>query len=331
MGLGLDQSWMTNGIGTRWVSARQRQPFMIISFVSMIARKLKAVLPRSVRRPLGATRRWLRALRSRSHKQKKRLLASGTLAPDERDLLSRAESKISYQDGMYTGDGDRYFRIGLSAIQCLNDALSNAHIESPANILDLPCGYGRVLRFLVHRFPGATITACELDPDAVRFCAETFGALPVRSSENFDQLSFDTQFDLIWCGSLATHLNQDGIAALLRLFRRLLAPEGIVVLSTHGDRVIDRMLARDFDYAIAREQIPPIVDAYRAIGFAFTNYPEVTSYGVAAASGYGVSLTAPEWIRAQAAKVGGLHEIFFRAQGWDNHQDVFGFVRSSAP
>ena len=23
--------------------------------------------------------------------------------------------------------------------------------------------------------------------------------------------------------------------------------------------------------------------------------------------------------------MGGLREIFFRAQGWDNHQDVFGF------
>src|SRR2546430_3513029 len=182
----------------------------------MEVKQLKTVLPLSIRRPLGATRRWLRALASGTRKQKKRLLASGTLAPDERDLLNRVESRISYQDGMYTGDGDRYFRVGLSAIQCLNDALSIAHVESPGNILDLPCGYGRVMRFLVHRFPDATITACDLDPDAVRFCAETFGALPVRSSENFEELSFDTQFDLIWCGSLATHLNQSRIVALLR-------------------------------------------------------------------------------------------------------------------
>ncbi len=297
----------------------------------MEVKQLKAVLPRSVRRPLGATRRWLRALTSGTRRQKERLLASGTLAPNERDLLSRVESKISYQDGMYTGDGERYFRVGLSAIQCINDALSKAHVESPGNILDLPCGYGRVMRFLVHRFPDATITACDLDPDAVRFCAETFGALPVRSSENFEDLSFDTQFDLIWCGSLATHLNQIGIVALLRLFRRLLSPEGIVVFSTHGDRVLDRMLGREYDYAIAGEEIPVIVDSYRATGVAFTNYPELTSYGVAADAGDGISLTAPDWIRAQAAKVGGLHEIFFRAQGWDNHQDVFGFVRSAEP
>ena len=294
----------------------------------MVAKQLKAVLPRSVRRPLGATRRWLRALMSGTRRQKERLLASGTLAPDERDLLSRAESKISFQDGMYTGDGDRYFRVGLSAIQCINDALSNAHSKSPGKMLDLPCGYGRVMRFLVHRFPGATITACDLDPEAVRFCAETFGALPVRSSENFEDLSFDTQFDLIWCGSLATHLNQSGIVALLRLFRRLLSPEGIVVFSTHGDRVVDRMLGREYDYAIAGEEIPVIVDSYRATGFAFTNYPELTSYGVAADAGYGISLTAPDWIRGQTAEVGGLHEIFFRAHGWDNHQDVFGFRRT---
>jgi hypothetical protein len=35
------------------------------------------------------------------------------------------------------------------------------------------------------------------------------------------------------------------------------------------------------------------------------------------------------WIIAEAHEVG-LTEVYFRAQGWDNHQDVFAFVRPSS-
>ena len=290
--------------------------------------QLKSVVPRPVRRPLGVTRRWLRALPSRTLRQKMQLLRSNTLAPDEFDLLSKVDSRISYEDGMYTGDGDHYFRAGLSAIQRINEALSRAQIKSIRNILDLPCGYGRVLRFLAHRFPDARITACELMPDAVEFCAKTFGATPAYSSEDLKKLSFDTAFDLIWCGSLFTHLDQSRIGALLDLFRRSLSANALAVFTTHGERVVKRMTAGEYDYAIAKESIPSIVSAYRESGYGFTNYPNVNEYGVQGEVGYGISLTSPDWIRAQVKSAGKLQEVYFRAHGWDDHQDVFGFVRS---
>jgi SAM-dependent methyltransferase len=293
----------------------------------MIAKKLKAVLPRSLRRPLGITRRWLRALPSRTRKQKEELLASPALSSSERELLRNVESRIFHEDGMYVGDGDHYFRVGLSAIHCIDDALEQAPIESVRRILDLPCGYGRVMRFLVRRFPEARITACELAQDAVRFCVETFGAVPAISRQNPAELSFDEQFDLIWCGSLFTHLDEASILALLDLFRRSLAPGGVALFTTHGERVVDRMLADEYDYSIARDRIPAMLDSYRRTGFGFTDYLDVTSYGVATDARYGISLTAPDWIRERAARVGGLHEIFFRPHGWDDHQDVFGFIR----
>ena len=289
--------------------------------------ELRAVLPRRIRRPLGLTRRWLRALPSRTLRQKTELLKSSSLEPDESDLLSKVESRISPRDGMYAGDGEHYFRVGLSAIHCLNEALNDAQIDSIRNILDIPCGYGRVLRFLVHRFPRARITACELATEAVEFCAQTFGAEPVLSSEDLAGLSFETPFDLIWCGSLFTHLDEAGIVGLLELFRGGLSPNGLAVFTTQGERVAQRMMAGEYDYGIAKEEIPIIIEAYRQSGYGFTTYPNVREYGVAQNNRYGISLTAPDWIRAQAKSVGGLREVYFRAHGWDDHQDVFGFVR----
>ena len=265
--------------------------------------RFKSVLPTRVRRPLGVTRRWLRSLPSRTLRQKMQLLKSNRLTPDEFDLLAKIDSRISYEDGMYAGNGDHYFRVGLSAIQCINQALSQTRIEPIRKILDLPCGYGRVLRFLVHRFSNARITACELMPDAVEFCAKTFGAVPVYAKQNPSELSFADQFDLIWCGSLFTHLDQTGIVALLDLFRRTLLPDGVAVFTTQGERVVERMIAREYDYGIAIEKIPLIVGAYRESGYGFTTYPDVSEYGVAASmnSQFGKH-RSQAWLAIQAAR-----------------------------
>jgi hypothetical protein len=50
---------------------------------------------------------------------------------------------------------------------------------------------------MVHRFPEAEITACELSSGAVEFCARTFGAQPAFSSLNLDEVSLGKEFDLI--------------------------------------------------------------------------------------------------------------------------------------
>src|SRR5205085_3283412 len=287
----------------------------------MDSSRMKELLPRSVRRRLGALRRWLRARPQRTQRQKEQLLASGALSPAEHELLSRVESVISYADGMYKGDGAHYFNVGLSAIHCIEAALNAAQITTVNNILDLPCGYGRVLRFLVPRFPQARITACELLPDAVRFCVEQFGAVPAYSSYKLNKLSLDAQFDLIWCGSLITHLDAPRTLDLLEFFARQLAPGGLVICTTHGDFVAERILDAAEFYGLPHASIPALVASYRQHGYGYLDYPE--------APGYGVSLTAPAWLRTQARAAGDLREVYFRPRGWDDHQDVFGFVKEA--
>jgi SAM-dependent methyltransferase len=285
----------------------------------MNAQQLKELLPRGVRRRLGATRRRLRARPARTRRQKENLLAAHSLTAAERDLLARVESRISYEDGMYKGDGAHYFRVGLDAIHRIEEALAAAQITSVKNILDFPCGYGRVLRFLVRRFPAARTTACELMPDAVRFCTQTFGVAGAQSAYELDTLSLGASYDLIWCGSLVTHLDARRTRALLRFFARHLAPGGLLLFTTHGDFVAGRVHDMADFYGLHHPDIPALVASYRQTGHGYLDYPE--------APGYGVSLTAPAWVRAEAQAVGTLREVYFKARGWDEHQDVYGFVR----
>ncbi len=282
--------------------------------------KLKDVLPESIHPFLGEVRRRLRSLPGRTRRQKEKLLDDPALDVKERELLLRVESRISPGDGMYTGNGAHYFRVGLGAIRCIEEAIDAAQLASVTQVLDLPCGHGRVLRFLVQRFLRARFTASDLDRRGVDFCARTFAVEGVYSQLDLAHFSLRSRFDLIWCGSLVTHLDASGIRALLAFFARHLLPGGLLIFTAHGERVIQRMLDRDFDYGIPQENIAALIGAYRRKGFGFTDYPGESKYGV--------SLTSPEWIRAETEKLG-LNEVYFREHGWDDHQDVYGFVRPS--
>ena len=279
----------------------------------------KYVVPKRLWPYLGTMRRWLRTIPPKVEVQKKRLLRDPSLSKNERELLEKVSTRIYYNDGMYDGDAMHYFRVGLSAISCITEALEAAGLKRVRSILDLPCGSGRVLRFLSQQFPEAEITACELAPGPVEFCVSTFGARPAYSSLRLDEVSLAREFDLIWCGSLVTHLNESGIVSLLQLFRRHLARGGLLIFTTHGDYVPDRMAAREFDYGLMTGQIDRVGADYKRTGFGFEDYPGEKDYGV--------SLTSPEWIRARVEQISDLREVFFRERGWDNHQDVFGFVR----
>ncbi len=250
---------------------------------------------------------------------KRRLLRDQSLSERDRELLSKVSSRVYYGEGMYNENGMHYYQVGLSAIRCIDEALQRVNLKDVRSILDFPCGGGRVLRFLVHRFTDAEITACELTRGSVEFCARTFGVRPAFSTVDLDDVSLGREFDLIWCGSLATHLNSAGIVALLRLFRRHLARGGMMIFTTHGDFVQRRIPTRDFDYGLEPEQIDRTGRDYPQTGYGFEDYPE--------AKDYGVSLTSPEWIRARIRELGGLREVSFHERGWDNHQDVYGFVK----
>jgi SAM-dependent methyltransferase len=116
----------------------------------------------------------------------------------------RYSTVISPNDHAWITGEQWYFDVGRSALDCIKSALTTAHI-APTSILDLPCGHGRICRMLRALFPDAHLAACDLDRDAVDFCAAQFNATPVYSHEDIRRVSLDQCFDLIWCGSLFTH------------------------------------------------------------------------------------------------------------------------------
>ena len=101
---------------------------------------------------------------------------------DQRDAGLDFIRDISPNDQMNTSTTAVYYRFGLGALSFIRLALAAADQDAPRKILDLPSGHGRVLRMLRAAFPDASITACDIDRDAVDFCQHTFGAIPCYST-----------------------------------------------------------------------------------------------------------------------------------------------------
>jgi SAM-dependent methyltransferase len=189
-------------------------------------------------------------------------------------------------------------------------------VTDPRRILDLPCGHGRVLRMLAAVFPDAALTAADLDRGGVDFCARRFGATPVYAPADPRELALPAaSFDLIWCGSLITHLDEAATLALLEALAAALAPGGRLLVTTHGDWVAERLAAGEATYELDEAGVERVLDGYRATGFGYADYPS--------SPGYGVTVTSAAWLREHSP----LPVVHFAERGWDAHQDVHALAR----
>lgn len=196
---------------------------------------------------------------------------------------------IAPLDGMVSSDNpSQYFDLGRRALELIQFSAELCDKPHYPEILDLPCGHGRVLRWLRAHYGYATITACDLERDGVDFCARQFGAKPVYSTPDLRELSFDRQFDLIWVGSLVTHLPQDRWLATLDCLVRWVRAYGVVVFTTQG-RNVSSLLARGRRNIAETIDKSALLEEYARTGFAYQRYAETKE-------DYGMALTSPEWL-----------------------------------
>ena len=231
--------------------------------------------------------------------------------------LGNLNTKLSPQDTMFDGSGEHYLQVGLSALGIIEAALLDA--PPPRTILDLPCGFGRVTRMLRARYPEAAITVCDLDRPGVDFAAATFGARGVYSEPNFRDLYLGGTFDLIWVGSLLTHLPEHQTRQFLDFAARHMGPDSRLVVTSHGEYVATRL--RSWNYGLSEPAARGLIAQYLTDGYGYRGYDGSPDYGI--------SLAARAWYETQLAE-SGLRLQSYQERGWDQHQDVLVIRRAPA-
>lgn len=250
--------------------------------------------------------------------------APAMCAPQALDLLETPVPNVSEvigdADAMYRADAKLYYRWGDAALRCIRLAMVAARKTGLRDILDIPCGHGRALRYLHAAFPNARLTACDLDTDGVDFCARTFGARPVYSDVDPRRVDIGGKFDLIWVGSLFTHLPAEQWGHFLEAFTSWLQPGGLLVFSTHGREIADCIRSRKVHYGgLAAGEADNLVSEFEASGFSFRPYTD--------RPGYGISMSSLPWICTELQKHPALQLVLLKERGWFNHHDAVACVR----
>ncbi len=225
---------------------------------------------------------------------------------------------VSPNDVMYKSAPDYYFSLGRQALDAIQHLMAVVGLAKPTTILDLPSGHGRVLRFIRAAFPDASIDACDIDPDAVAFCARTFSSRQIYSTVDLTAIPIEGQYDLIWCGSLLTHLDVTGWKTLLRLFSDHLSSAGLLIFTTHGRHHANRFRSKQTTLGLSDAAATALLSDFDRIGFGFQNH--------ASRDGYGISMSSPPWVCSQIIRTGGLRLAGYQERGWGGNQDVVACV-----
>ncbi len=218
---------------------------------------------------------------------------------------------------------DHYLSVGRSAMANI-DATLAACGRTYADIrtcLDLPCGHGRVLRWLGEKVSPAGISACEIDRLAADFCHDEFGATALYSNDDPRRLVFPQPFDLIWVGSLFSHLDANKSFELFEKFVPALNPGGLLVFTTQGESCFTNPGLAGYGKRF------PEIEAELRSEFALNGH----CHSPYKPGGYyGMAIYSEAFLKSEMADrfPGQVKLVRYAPRGWDNHQDVWSYQKT---
>lgn len=108
----------------------------------------------------------------------------------------------------------------------------------PTRVLEWGCGPGRVIRHM----PGLladldpAVTGSDYNPGSVTWCAANLPGIRFTVNDLMPPLPYpDDAFEVVYSISVFTHLSEEAQLAWAAELRRVLAPGGVLICSTHGD------------------------------------------------------------------------------------------------
>ncbi len=229
----------------------------------------------------------------------------------ERYRRSPVERAVSPEDVMWRSGKDWYFDTGESALRCILSALVLSRLDEVTSVLDLPCGFGRVSRHLRTAFPAAGLSFCDIDPAGVAFCADNFKGRAIRSAPELSEVDLGGCYDVIWIGSLFTHVDKERTERWLRFLCGHLNQDGVLLATFHGAG--SRQLHLTHYPMIGDRGWTAVEDGFRRTGFGYSPHP---------GQDYGISLSRASTIVDIACSIPGTRLLSYTERGWYENQDV---------
>jgi len=141
-----------------------------------------------------------------------------------------------------TPDIGWFLESGRLAAESIRAALARAGtgVEKLGSMLDFGCGCGRVIRNWA-RLEGA-VAGSDLSGAAIEWCRANLPFASFETNGLSPPLAFtDDSFDLAYALSVFTHLPEAIQHDWMDELRRVIRPNGFLLLTTHGERYLERL------------------------------------------------------------------------------------------
>lgn len=174
-------------------------------------------------------------------------LRSGNEASPTADGVPLPPPQIRVRVGAGNEDAEGFLYMGRRSAEIVRGWLADEGVEldSLERILDFGCGCGRVARFWAE-LEGPQIEGCDVDPRLIAWCQGHLPFMRAVTNELEPPAPYeDNSFDLIYAFSVFTHLPENLQHTWLRDLERMLRPGGWLLLTTHGERLLDRLSPRE--------------------------------------------------------------------------------------
>jgi SAM-dependent methyltransferase len=162
------------------------------------------------------------------------ITSSLPLPPDE--LIDRVVSGFSNEDA--EGHRALFLQTGRRSLEELEAALAavGRSLSEQERILEFGCGCGRIMRWMEDLGRTRVLVGTDIDARAIEWASENLSFARFDVNESLPPTRYeDGEFDLITNHSVFTHLDEHYQDLWLKELQRISSPEGLVVLSIHGE------------------------------------------------------------------------------------------------
>jgi SAM-dependent methyltransferase len=159
---------------------------------------------------------------------------------------------------LWEGYGDtveEYLAGGREHFTKMSSILSGSGFELDATqrVLDFGCSAGRLIRYCDRIATSGEVRGIDISARHIAWC-QTYLSPPFRftTTTTYPHLPFeDNSFELIYSGSVFTHIADLGDAWLLEL-RRILQPRGRLYITVHDDHTVEILKSHYQDFFLTR-------------------------------------------------------------------------------
>ncbi len=141
-----------------------------------------------------------------------------------------------------------YFDIGVMHAKVIGDIINKELTADNVRIFDWGCGPCRIIRHLRSTLTHNNIElyGSDYNAETIEWCRENIKEIEFFTNQAQPPFPFQANFlDCICAISVFTHLSEKMHFEWIKELRRVLKPNGLLIISTHGDSTTDRLLLHE--------------------------------------------------------------------------------------